>query len=54
MVYLAADNNLSTQGLLRPEEMEAAGYDPEVQVVVQGEFNPLYMLWMASTPATSG
>lgn len=54
MVYLAADNNLSTQGYYDLEEMEAAGYDPEVQVVVQGEFNPLYMLLDGFNPGNVG
>ena len=40
MVYMAADNNLTMSGLGDIEEMEAAGADPEVQVVVQAEFNP--------------
>jgi len=40
MVYLAADNNLALAGVFDIDEMEAAGADPEVQVVVQGEFNP--------------
>ena len=43
MVYLAADNNLASAGFKDIEEMEAAGYDPEVQVVMQAEFNPGYM-----------
>jgi hypothetical protein len=37
---MAADNDLAIQGVLDIEEMEAAGVDPEVQVVVQAEFNP--------------
>lgn len=40
LVYMAADNNLAWQGVGDIEEMEAAGVDPEVQVVVQAEFNP--------------
>ena len=44
MVYLAADNNLAPQGFIDLEELEWAGFDPEIQVVVQGEFSPFYML----------
>lgn len=40
MVYMAADNNLAVQGILDIDEMEAAGQDPEVQVLVQAEFSP--------------
>ncbi|HEX7048914.1 MAG TPA: clostripain-related cysteine peptidase [Longimicrobiales bacterium] len=40
MVYMAADNNLAIEGIMDIDEMEAAGADPEVQVVVQAEFNP--------------
>lgn len=40
MVYMAADNNLAIAGVGDIDEMEAAGVNPEVQVVVQGEFNP--------------
>jgi cysteine peptidase C11 family protein len=40
LVYMAADNNLAAQGVEDLEEMEAAGADPEVQVIVQAEFNP--------------
>ncbi len=54
MVYLAADNNLSLQGYLDIEEMEAAGYDPEVQVVVQAEFSPHHMGEDGITPAEIG
>ena len=39
-VYMAADNNLSLPGIMDIDEMEAAGFDPEVQVVVQAEFSP--------------
>lgn len=38
-VYMAADNNLSQSGIFDIDEMEAAGFDPEVQVVVQAEFS---------------
>jgi hypothetical protein len=39
LVYLAADNNLAPFGVADLDEMERAGSDPEVQVVVQGEFS---------------
>ncbi len=54
MVYMAADNNLSLQGYFDLEEMEAAGFDPEVQVVVQGEFSPYYMQLDGVTPGLIG
>lgn len=40
MVYMAADNNLAISGIQDLEEMEAAGVDPNVHVVVQAEFSP--------------
>lgn len=40
MVYMAADNSLAVQGVLDLDEMEDAGVDPKVNVVVQAEFNP--------------
>ncbi|HKA58320.1 MAG TPA: clostripain-related cysteine peptidase [Gemmatimonadales bacterium] len=43
LVYMAADNNLAISGILDIDEMEAAGYDPEVQVAVQAEFSPTYL-----------
>lgn len=43
MVFMAADNDLAVQGIFDIDEMEAAGIDPEVQVVVQAEFNPLVL-----------
>jgi hypothetical protein len=39
LVYMAADNNLAPSGVGDIEEMEAAGSNPEVQVVLQAEFN---------------
>lgn len=39
MVYLAGDNNLAVDGIFDIDEMEAAGVDPRVQVVVQAEFS---------------
>ncbi len=40
MVFLAGDNSLSIPGIFDIDEMEAAGADPNVQVIVQAEFNP--------------
>jgi len=40
MIYMAADNNLAVSGIIDIDEMEAAGVDSEVQVVVQAEFSP--------------
>jgi len=40
LVYLAGDNNLAVDGIFDIDEMEAAGTDPRVQVVVQAEFSP--------------
>jgi hypothetical protein len=40
MVYMAADNNLAVQGVLDLDEMEDAGINDKVQVVVQAEFSP--------------
>ncbi len=40
MVYMAADNTLAVEGVINLLQMAAAGVNPEVQVVVQGEFNP--------------
>ena len=39
LVYLAADNNLAPFGVADLDEMERAGSDPEVQIVIQGEFS---------------
>ncbi len=40
MVYMAADNNLAVAGIQDIDEMEAAGVDANVNVVVQAEFSP--------------
>jgi len=40
MVYMAADNSLAVQGILDLDEMEDAGVDSRVNVVVQAEFSP--------------
>lgn len=40
MVYMAADNSLAADGIFDIDEMEAAGVDPDVNVVVQAEFSP--------------
>ena len=39
LVYLAADNNLTPFAVADLDEMERAGSDSEVQIVVQGEFS---------------
>jgi hypothetical protein len=39
-VYMAADNSLAVDGVTDLDEMEAAGLNPDVQVVVQAEFSP--------------
>ncbi len=43
MVYLAADNSLAVAGLQDVDEMEAAGTDPDVKVVVEMEFSQSYL-----------
>ena len=43
MVYLAADNSLAVAGLQDVDEMEAAGTDPDVKVVVEMEFSRSYL-----------
>lgn len=40
MVYMAADNTLTVPGLINLDQMDAAGMNPEVQVVMQAEFSP--------------
>ncbi|MQA91121.1 MAG: hypothetical protein GEU90_12940 [Gemmatimonas sp.] len=40
MIYLAGDNNLSEDGIQNIDDMEAAGVDPQVDVVLQAEFSP--------------
>ncbi len=42
MVYMGADNNLSTAGIIDLNEMEAAGSDEKVNVVLQAEFSSFY------------
>jgi len=42
MVYMGADNNLSTAGLLDLNEMESAGSDEKVKIVLQAEFSSFY------------
>jgi hypothetical protein len=51
LVYMAADNNLALSGIGDIEEMEMAGANPEVQVVVQAEFNPAAFAEAGGTPA---
>jgi len=43
MIYLAGDNNLTVDGVFDVDEMEAAGADARVQVVVQAEYSPTYI-----------
>lgn len=42
MVYMGADNNLSTVGLGDLNELEQAGSDKNVNIVLQAEFSPFY------------
>ncbi|MEW6077719.1 MAG: clostripain-related cysteine peptidase [Thermodesulfobacteriota bacterium] len=42
MVYMGADNNLSTAGLVDLNEMETAGSDEKVNIVLQAEFSEFY------------
>jgi cysteine peptidase C11 family protein len=51
LVYLAADNNLATSGITDIDEMELAGANPEVQVVIQAEFNPTSFSQAGLTPS---
>ncbi|MFN0150356.1 MAG: clostripain-related cysteine peptidase [bacterium] len=51
MVYLAADNNLTLAGVGDIDEMEAAGADPRVKVVVQAEFSPQQLALVDATAA---
>lgn len=42
MVYMGADNNLSTEGLFDLNEMETAGSDNNMNIVLQAEFSKSY------------
>ena len=42
MVYMGADNNLSTAGLFDLNEMETAGSSEKVNIVLQAEFSRFY------------
>ena len=42
MVYMGADNNLSTAGLFDLNEMESAGSGEKVNIVLQAEFSSFY------------
>ncbi|MDO9263302.1 MAG: clostripain-related cysteine peptidase [Desulfosalsimonadaceae bacterium] len=42
MVYMGADNNLSTAGLFDLNEMETAGSGEKVNIVLQAEFSSFY------------
>jgi hypothetical protein len=48
MVYMGADNDLSTAGLLDLNEMEAVGSDANVNIVLQAEFSLKYGTFLAS------
>ena len=51
MVYMAADNNLAVQGIRDIDEIEAAGRDPKVQVVVEAEFSPTVVKQLNCDPS---
>ena len=51
MIYMAADNSLAYFGALNLQQMANAGVNPEVQVVVQAEFNPAAFAQNGLTPA---
>lgn len=42
MVYMGADNNLSSAGLIDLNEMESVGSDDKVKIVLQSEFSANY------------
>jgi hypothetical protein len=52
LVYMAADNNLAPSGVGDIDEMEAAGSNPEVQVVIQAEFNQASFSQVGLSPTT--
>jgi hypothetical protein len=54
LVYMAADNTLTWSAVQDLAEMDAAGYDPEVRVVVQAEFSPQQFALKGCTPACVG
>jgi hypothetical protein len=51
MIYMAADNNLAVPGIFDIDELEKAGTNPEVQTVVQAEFNPTQLSLRGCTAA---
>ena len=51
LVYLAADTPLSIAGLADLDELESVPANPEVQVVVQGEFSPEQFRLAGLTPS---
>jgi len=51
MVYMAADNTLAAYGVVNLLQMALAGVNPEVQVVVEAEFNPEAFAMLGWTPA---
>jgi len=42
MVYMGADNNLSTAGLFDLNEMESVGSDDKIKIALQAEFSAFY------------
>jgi len=54
MLYMAADNTLSGAGLNDLAELAAAGINPEVQVVVEAEFNQRQLAQYGCTAACFG
>ena len=52
MVYMAADNTLTMDGLKDIDEMEFNGRNPDVQVVMQGEFSGSQLGLNGTSPAS--
>src|SRR3990167_10775429 len=42
MVYMGADNNLSTSGIIDLNEMETVGSDENINIVLQAEYSHNY------------
>jgi hypothetical protein len=51
MVYMAADNNLSSAGVKDIDEMEVVGSSDSMNVVLQAEFSPKYTAMSGCTAA---
>lgn len=51
MMYMAADNNLAVPGIFDIDELEVPAPNPEVQVLVQAEFNPTQLSLRGCTAA---